>query len=626
MSDSESIPLCVDLDGTLVKLDTLHQALFLLLRRDPVSMLKIPSWLRKGKAHLKDQVMRRVELNAPDLPYNTKLLNWLKQEHSKGRKLILATASNYRTANAVAEHLGIFDDVLASNEETNLRHTRKLDAIQKRFPTFAYAGNDFADFPIWDAAEEVILANPSKAAKKEYAIRADHIFMEQRPIGQMFIKAMRPQQWLKNLLIFSPMLLAHRFTDLRTLLYTTIAFFSFSFAASSIYVLNDLFDLSADQHHPRKRKRPFASGDLPISAGIMLTPLLVLMSLGLCAFLPPPFLITLLVYYAITTAYSWRVKQMPIADVLTLAILYSMRIVAGSMATGTAVSGWFIEFAIFLFLSLALVKRTSELKDMKDSGAENDSHRERGYRVDDLPLLLGFGTAAGYISVFVFTMYLGSDKVAELYTYPSLLWIFCPLLLYWITRIWHLAWRGKWMTIRWLLPPAIHRPMSLAPLAWPLCFTQSKKIEGKNMSKPAVDLIIVGSIGIDTIETPAEKREEILGGSVSYACAAASFFSHTGMVGVVGTDFPQEFRDTWSTMNIDLAGLQTVEGKTFRWGGVYHDNMDNRDTLFTDLAYLKPFHPSCRKTIKKPRSYFSATFTRLFNCMFSNRSKTPNLY
>ena len=443
MSDKESIPLCVDLDGTLVKLDTLHQALFLLLRRDPTSMLKIPGWILKGKAFLKDQVMQRVELNASVLPYNTQLLHWLKKEHSNGRKLILATASNYRTANAVADHLGIFNEVLASNDEINLRHTRKLEAIQTRFPTFGYAGNDSADFPIWDAAAEVVLANPSNAAKKGYAIRADHIFMEQRPVSRMFVKAMRPQQWLKNLLIFSPMLLAHRYTEIGSLLNSVIAFCAFSLAASSIYVLNDLFDLSADQHHPRKCKRPFASGDLPIAAGALLTPLLVLSSLGLCALLPLPFLITLLIYYVITTAYSWRVKQVAIADVLTLAVLYSMRIVAGSLATGTQASGWFIEFAIFLFLSLALVKRASELKEVKDNTSEDHSHRERGYQVDDLPLLLGFGTASGYIAVFVFTMYLGSDKVAELYTYPTLLWIFCPLLLYWITRIWHLAWRGK---------------------------------------------------------------------------------------------------------------------------------------------------------------------------------------
>ncbi|VGO17401.1 Decaprenyl-phosphate phosphoribosyltransferase [Pontiella desulfatans] len=443
MSDSESIPLFVDLDGTLVKLDTLHQALFLLLRRDPVSLLKVPGWLAKGKAHLKDQVLQRVSLDASVLPYHRQFLDWLLKERKKGRKLILATASNYRTANAVAAHLGIFDEVLASNEQTNLRHQAKLEAIREMHGEFGYAGNDEADFPVWDAAAEVVLVNPTAGAKKNYALKADHIFVEQRPAGRMFIKAMRCQQWLKNLLIFSPMLLAHRFTDAGTIVGAVTAFFSFSFAASSIYVLNDLFDLSADQHHPRKRKRPFASGDLPIATGALLTPILVIISLALATFLPPIFLWVLLAYYALTTLYSWRIKQLAVADVLMLAILYSMRIIAGSVATGTTASGWFIEFAIFLFLSLALVKRLSELREIKESPEKDNSQRERAYVVDDLPLLLGFGSASGYISVFVFTMYLSSEKVIELYSRPHFLWILCPLLLYWITRIWHLAWRGK---------------------------------------------------------------------------------------------------------------------------------------------------------------------------------------
>ncbi|MEA2068217.1 MAG: UbiA family prenyltransferase [Verrucomicrobiota bacterium] len=444
MTGNESIPLCVDLDGTLVKLDTLHQSLFLLLRRNPASIFRIPGWLAKGKAHFKDQVMQGVSLDATALPYHRQFLGWLHQEREAGRTLVLATASNYRTANAVAEHLGIFDEILASNEETNLRHNNKLDAIRGRFPRFGYAGNDAADFPIWDAAAEVVLVNPSTLAKKHYALKADHIFVEQRPALAMFIKAMRCQQWLKNLLVFSPMLLAHRFTDPGTLLNAALSFLSFSFAASSIYVLNDLFDLSADQHHPRKCKRPFASGDLPIATGALLTPLLVAASLLPCIFfLPPAFLATLLAYYALTTVYSWRLKQVAVADVLMLAVLYSMRIVAGAVATGTVVSGWFIEFAIFLFLSLALVKRLSELREMEQGEELENAHRERGYTVGDLPLLLAFGTASGYIAVFVFTMYLDSEKVAQLYSRPPFLWAFCPLLLYWITRMWHLAWRGK---------------------------------------------------------------------------------------------------------------------------------------------------------------------------------------
>ncbi len=442
MSGSQSIPLCVDLDGTLVKLDTLHQALFLLLRREPACIFKIPGWIAKGKSHLKEQVMQRVSLDASTLPYNTKLLGYLRKEHAAGRTLVLATASNYRTADAVAEHLGIFSATLASNAEVNLRHGAKLAAIQSRFPKFGYAGNDKADFPIWDAAEQVIVANPSPAAKA-YIKKADHIFIEKRPVLKMMLKAMRCHQWLKNILIFSPMLLAHRFSDVSAVVQSTLAFFAFSFAASSIYVLNDLFDLSADQHHPRKCKRPFAAGDLAIMRGAALIPVLAFLSFGLCFFLPPLFLYTLLSYYLITTLYSWRIKQLAVADVLTLAVLYSMRIVAGSAATGTPVSAWFIEFAIFLFLSLALVKRLSELKEMEETPDADSARRERGYKVGDLPLLLGFGTASGYISVFVFTMYLNSDRVSQLYTTPALLWVFCPLLLYWITRIWHLAWRGK---------------------------------------------------------------------------------------------------------------------------------------------------------------------------------------
>ena len=350
MSECESIPLCVDLDGTLVKIDTLHQAFFLLLRRDAVSLLRMPGWLLKGKAHLKDQVMQRVALDASVLPYHQQFLAWLMKEHKAGRKLILATASNYRTANAVSEHLGIFDEVLASNEDTNLRHIQKLDAIRERFSTFGYAGNDTSDFPIWDAADEVILVNPSQPARKKYALKADHIFIEQRPAIRMFIKAMRCHQWLKNLLIFSPLFLAHQFMEPENLINSIIAFFAFSLAASSIYVLNDLFDLSADQHHPRKYKRPFASGDLPIAVGAMLSPLLVIISFMLCLFLPLSFFLTLLAYYALTTIYSWRLKQVAVADVLMLAVLFSMRVVAGSVATGIPASGWFIEFAIFFFL------------------------------------------------------------------------------------------------------------------------------------------------------------------------------------------------------------------------------------------------------------------------------------
>jgi 4-hydroxybenzoate polyprenyltransferase len=433
----------VDLDGTLVKLDTLHQALFLLLRRSPANIFRIPGWIAKGKACLKNQVMQRITLDASALPYHTAFLAYLRQEHENGRKLVLATASNYRTANAVADHLGIFSDTISSSVDTNMRHSIKLKAIQERFPAFGYAGNDTADFPIWEAANEVILVNPTQPAQAKYAATAAHVFIERRPVPRMLFKAMRCQQWLKNLLIFSPVFLAHRFTEAGTLLQAVIAFFAFSFAASSIYVLNDLFDLSADQHHPRKCRRPFAAGDLSITVGALLIPLLSILSITLAMLLPLQFIMVLLAYYAITTLYSWRLKQMEIVDVLTLAILYSIRIFAGSVATGIPASSWFIIFSVFLFLSLALVKRLSELREMEDGSDPDHTWRERGYTVGDLPLLMAFGTASGYLSAFVFTMYLNSEWVAQLYSRPNLLWLFCPLLLYWITRIWMLAWRGR---------------------------------------------------------------------------------------------------------------------------------------------------------------------------------------
>ena len=442
MNKHVNIPLCVDLDGTLVKLDTLHQAIFLLLRRDFSSLFRIPGWLLKGKAYFKDQVMQRIVLDAEALPYNQTFLAWLREQKDAGRKLILATASNYRTANAVAEHLGIFDDIIASDTGTNLLAGHKLKAIQERCETFAYAGNDRHDIPIWKAAAHTILVNPSPAARSACEDGADYVFDERRPFLRMLIKAMRCEQWIKNLLIFTPMLLAHRYNEPQCILQTVLAFFSFSLAASAIYVLNDLFDLSADQHHPRKCRRPFASGDLPIAAGAVLIPLLTAASLSLCIALPLPFLLVLLTYYIMTTFYSMRLKQLAVIDVLTLAILFSVRIFAGALATGTPASAWFIEFAIFLFLSLAQVKRLSELREL-ETAPDKQTHRERGYTTDDLPLLLSFGAASGYISVLVFTMYLGSENVTRLYQRPDILWVFCPLLLYWITRIWHLAWRGQ---------------------------------------------------------------------------------------------------------------------------------------------------------------------------------------
>jgi len=443
MSAPSSIPLCVDLDGTLVKLDTFLQAVFMLLRRNPLCLFKLPVWMIKGKAYLKEQVISRVEIEASALPYQKEFLRFLKSEYESGRLLVLATAANYRTARAVTDYLGIFSETLASDEEINLNGLAKLDAIRKKHPLFSYAGNDKCDFALWNEAEEIILVNPSPAAKRKFASLAIQVFDDRPPRLKLWIRALRIYHWLKNFLVFLPMLLAHKFTDIGTFLQATLAFFSFSFTASTIYVLNDLFDLSADQHHPRKCNRPFASGNLSLWAGMASIPVLFTLGALPALLLPNSFMSALLLYLALTTLYSWRLKQLAILDVLTLSGLYAMRIIAGSLATSTVASSWFIEFSGFLFLSLALVKRFSELKEIEESRRDNPESRERGYHVEDLHLLAFFGAASSYIAVFVFTLYLSSTKVHELYTNPQRLWLLCPIMLYWITRLWLLAWRGK---------------------------------------------------------------------------------------------------------------------------------------------------------------------------------------
>jgi 4-hydroxybenzoate polyprenyltransferase len=270
---------------------------------------------------------------------------------------------------------------------------------------------------------------------------------EKQPIAGLIVSEIRVRQWVKNLLVFLPTLLAYRFLDSGPLLHSSLAFFSFSFGASAVYVLNDLLDLDADRHHPEKRHRPFASGRLPLRAGYVLIPLLLAASLGLAALLPREFAFTLIAYFLATSLYSFLLKQVALVDILVLASLYTLRIIAGSAATGITVSEWLLAFSMFLFLSLAAVKRYVELLRLRQriNDAEHDGEtriKRRGYFADDLELIVQMGLSSGYIAVLVLALYISSDTVAELYSRPQVLWFVCPLLLYWISRIWLLAHRG----------------------------------------------------------------------------------------------------------------------------------------------------------------------------------------
>lgn len=441
--NKERSPLCVDLDGTLVKLDTLWQSIFMLLRKNPFHLLHMVRWALSGPAHLKQEVMQRVELNPTGLPYNPILLDFLRKEKEAGRKLLLTTAANEKAAQAIAEHLDCFDQVLASTSGHNLKAERKLHAIQKSCSTFSYAGDSAADLPIWDEAEEIILVNPSQKVRRKMAKKATHVLEDRPSTLKSWIRSIRINQWTKNLLIFVPILLGHQWSDPSTALHALVAFFSFSFMASAIYLLNDLFDISADQLHPRKRNRPLASGNLPLTTGLFSIPLLIMASMILGLSLSWHFCAILLIYLLLTTLYSSLIKTLAIFDVLTLTGLFTLRIFAGASATLILLSPWLIVFSVFFFLSLALVKRVAELKELEKSGDASSKAEGRGYTVRDLPLLLALGACSGFQAVQVFTLYINSDKAIKLYSNPVLLWMLCPLLLFWLSRIWLLVWRGR---------------------------------------------------------------------------------------------------------------------------------------------------------------------------------------
>ena len=438
-------PLCVDLDGTLVKTDTFAQALLLLIRTRPSALFSIPHWASGGLAAFKRRIAQEIQLDPAALPYHPGLLAFLKSERAQGRALFLVTASDAQPARAVAEHLGLFSGVMASDGVTNLKAVRKRDALIARFGEkgFDYAGNATDDLAVWEAAGGIIAVNPCTKVRRALKNRPARI-LEDRPAKlKVWFKALRVHQWTKNTLVFLPMLLAHELATPSLYIKAVLAFFAFSFAASAIYVFNDLFDLHADQHHPRKKNRPFAAGNLSLSAAVVAVPVLVLAALATAQLLPSAFTGILLVYLIITTLYSWRLKQLALLDVMTLAGLYAIRILAGTAAYGVETSTWLIAFSIFLFFSLAIVKRYAELLEASQEHSGAVKIRGRGYCEADLPLLAGFGAGSGCVSVLVFALYINSAKVAQFYSNPALLWLLCPLLLFWIARVWLLASRGE---------------------------------------------------------------------------------------------------------------------------------------------------------------------------------------
>jgi 4-hydroxybenzoate polyprenyltransferase len=437
-------PLCVDLDGTLVKSDTLVDSLMVLARRHPVAFLQTPLWAVKGKAHLKAQVTSRVALDVEHLPYNRPLLDYLKEQHAAGRKLYLATGADGALARRIATHLGIFDEVMASDGTVNLIGKNKLQYLEQRFPLdgFDYVGNAAPDVPLLQGARQAMLANPNlglTSALRSRKIHVSRTFLDRASLPKALTKALRAHQWAKNLLVFLPLLLAHSIRVEPALL-AIAAFFCFSFTASATYILNDLLDLEHDRVHLRKRKRAFAAGDLSVGAGLGISFSFIALAFITAAYLPLAFLLYLLLYLVTTLAYSFFLKRIVLVDVVVLSSLYTIRMLAGAAATETDVSPWLAAFSIFLFLSLAMVKRFAELENLHARGANPTN--ARGYLLSDIEQLRSFGTSSAYASIVIFALYINGHDVAALYHHPYRMWLVTPLLILWLSRVWLLASRG----------------------------------------------------------------------------------------------------------------------------------------------------------------------------------------
>lgn len=439
-------PLCVDLDGTLVATDTTVEGLLEVLKAAPWRLFALVAMLMSGRPALKRYVASKARIDASTLPYRKEVLTEIRRARDEGRHVLLVTASDQSTADAVANHLGLVDEAVGTHTDTNLKASRKAEYLVSRFGAggFSYIGDSSADLPVWKAAGEAIMVAPSPSTRRraEQAVSRSRVLVERPNKLRAAIKELRPHQWAKNVLLFVPLYFAHQYTNPRLVFTAVMAFFAFSFAASSIYVLNDLVDLPADRMHRSKRNRPLAAGSLSIADGIALSFFSLIVSIGLAlAFVSLKFLWVVFGYVVLTTAYSFFLKQRMIVDVLTLASLFTYRVMAGGVAVSVPLSEWLLAFSIFFFTSLAFVKRYSELIQIKADGRR--SIKGRNYRPADMPIIVAAGLASGFLAVLVFALYINSPTIMSYYPRYQVLWGICLVLVYWIMRIWFLAARDE---------------------------------------------------------------------------------------------------------------------------------------------------------------------------------------
>jgi len=435
--------LCVDLDGTLLNGNLLWECFLSLLKTQPAALLLVPFWLLAGRARLKQELARRARIDVTALPYRDDVLHFLEAERHSGRRVVLVTGADRELAQRVADYTGVFDQVFGSSGGHNLQGAVKAEFLRERFGEghFEYVGNSRADLKIWRLARAAYVVSDRGLWKRAAGVtEVRRLFEVKSPPLRTWVRALRGHHWSKNLLLFLPLALAHRFS-VHDVGLTVLGFLLFGMCASGLYILNDLLDLHSDRGHPWKRKRPFAAGEISIGEGLLISFVLLAGSLGEAFLLTPGFGIALAGYAVLTMWYSLHLKRVVLLDAFVLSSFYCIRIFAGALITWVPLSHWFLTFSLFLFLSLAMAKRYSEL--VHAEGLIERGQSGRGYLGRDKEVLMALGVASSFSAVVVFSLYVHSPEVLALYRLSEPLLLLAPILLYWLSRVWLQAHRGE---------------------------------------------------------------------------------------------------------------------------------------------------------------------------------------
>jgi 4-hydroxybenzoate polyprenyltransferase/phosphoserine phosphatase len=435
------VPLVVDVDGTLVRSDLLWEGLMQVALRRPARLRHLPAPLLRGRAAFKAAVAAASELDVDHVPLEPATLALIERARAEGQPVVLASAAHEAQVERLARRIGV-DQVFGSTATENLKGAVKLARIRTQYPTFDYVGNDYADVPLWNEARRAFAVNPAGATvRRARRTRTDLVIVRNRPNAlRVTTRLLRPHQWSKNTLLFLPAVAAHLPMTAEVALTLVAGFVAFSAIASAVYVLNDLADLASDRAHATKRHRPLAAGDVSIPFGLGVAAVLVMVATTIAMTLPPAFGALLATYVVLTTAYSILLKSRAIVDVITLASLYTLRVMAGAALVDVPLSRWFLAFSVFFFFSLALAKRVVELS--RQPAGASDRLPGRGYSAADVPVLTALGTTAVMASALVYCLYITDSDIGELYDRPDLLWLGLPILLYWLSRLWMLAGRN----------------------------------------------------------------------------------------------------------------------------------------------------------------------------------------